>query len=186
MILSDSEIRQNIENGSIIISPFRDECLGSNSYDVHLGNALGTYRESVLDCRTPNHLEITEIGDDGFLLQPGKLYLGVTEEFSSTIGLVPFLEGKSSTGRLGISVHATAGKGDEGFANHWTLELSVIQPVRVYSGMPIAQLIFFRLSGAVTVSYADKASAKYSDVSTLPQASAMWRNFTPVKEGETT
>jgi dCTP deaminase len=185
MILSDSEIMQNIEKGAIVITPFRSECLGSNSYDVHLGKSLGLYRESVLDCRTSNQLEFLEIGEDGFLLQPGKLYLGVTEEFNSTKGLVPFLEGKSSTGRLGISVHATAGKGDEGFANHWTLELSVIQPVRVYAGMPIAQLIFFRLSGAVTVSYDQKASAKYREVSTLPQASAMWKNFIPVKKGKT-
>ena len=74
---------------------------------------------------------------------------GSTLEYTETRRFVPFLEGKSSVGRLGIDIHATAGKGDVGFCNHWTLEISVSQPVRVYAGMPIGQLIYFLVEGEV-------------------------------------
>ena len=69
--------------------------------------------------------------------------LGSTLEYADKT-VCSFLEGKSSVGRLGIDIHATAGKGDVGFCNHWTLEISVCQSVRVYAGMPIGQLIYFR------------------------------------------
>ena len=84
-----------------------------------------------------NEIDSFEITKEGFVLQPGVLYLGVTEEYTETHNAVPFLEGKSSIGRLGIDIHATAGKGDVGFCNTWTLEISCVHPVRVYPGMPI-------------------------------------------------
>ena len=89
---------------------------------------------------------------------------------------MPFLEGKSSVGRLGIDIHATAGKGDVGFCNHWTLEISVKQPVRVYEGMPIGQLIYFEVCGAVLTTYNAKQSAKYNRRTELPVESMMWQN----------
>ena len=89
---------------------------------------------------------------------------------------MPFLEGKSSVGRLGIDIHATAGKGDVGFCNHWTLEISVSQPVRVYAGMPIGQLIYFKVEGEVEVDYASKTSAKYNHRTPKPVESMMWKN----------
>ena len=79
-------------------------------------------------------------------------------------------------GRLGIDIHATAGKGDVGFCNHWTLEISVNQPVRVYEGMPIGQLIYFIVEGDVKILYSDKQSAKYNQRSTVPVESMMWKN----------
>ena len=85
-------------------------------------------------------------------------------------------EGKSSVGRLGIDIHATAGKGDVGFCNHWTLEISVSQSVRVYAGMPIGQLIYFMVEGDVEVDYSSKASAKYNQRSPKPVESMMWKN----------
>ncbi len=88
-----------------------------------------------------------EIPEEGFVLEPNTLYLGVTAEYTESHAHVPFLEGKSSTGRLGIDIHATAGKGDVGFCNAWTLEISCIQPVRIYAGMPIGQLIYFAVEG---------------------------------------
>ena len=94
-----------------------------------------------------------EIPDDGCILLPSRTYLGVTLEYTETHQHVPFLEGKSSVGRLGIDIHATAGKGDVGFCNHWTLEISVAQPVRVYHGMPIAQLIYFEVRGEIAMRY---------------------------------
>lgn len=176
MILSDSAIRQRIEEGKIVIEPFDPACLGSNSYDVHLGKALATYRNEVLDAKAHNEIEHFEIPPEGLLLQPGRIYLGVTEEYTETHDTVPFLEGKSSVGRLGMDIHATAGKGDVGFANHWTLEISVTQPVRVYAGMPIGQLIYFQVEGEVQRPYHRKENAKYTERSSRPQESMMWKN----------
>jgi dCTP deaminase len=176
MILSDSAILAAIEAGTIVIEPFQRECLGSNSYDVHLGRYLATYKDPVLDARKHNEILHFEIGEDGFLLEPQQTYLGVTLEYTETHDCVPFLEGKSSVGRLGIDIHATAGKGDVGFSNHWTLEISVQQPVRVYYGMPIGQLIYFRVEGTILTPYSTKPSAKYNQRSDRPQESMMWKN----------
>lgn len=176
MILSDKEILERIESGSIVIEPYRPSCLGSNSYDVHLGRTLGVYNDAVLDARKHNTIRLFEIPDDGYVLEPGILYLGVTEEYTETHHHVPFLEGKSSVGRLGIDIHATAGKGDVGFCNFWTLEISVQVPVRVYAGMPIGQLIYFEVKGEVITSYNKKSSAKYNDRVNIPVESMMWRN----------
>jgi dCTP deaminase len=101
----------------------------------------------------------------------------VTEEYTETHKHVPFLEGKSSIGRLGIDIHATAGKGDVGFCNTWTLEISVKQPVRVYAGMPIGQLIYFEVAGEILTPYNTKKNAKYNGQTSLPVESMMWKNF---------
>src|ERR1044071_470924 len=110
MIISDKRILEEIEKGTIIIEPFRKECLGTNSYDVHLGKYLATYDTRELDARKHNEITEFKIPEEGIVLQPGTLYLGVTEEYTETHSHVPFLEGKSSAGRLGIFIHATAGK----------------------------------------------------------------------------
>jgi dCTP deaminase len=176
MILSDKKILAEIEKGTILIEPFRKDCLGSNSYDVHLGRHLATYKDRVLDAKEHNKIEAFEIPMEGYVLHPGILYLGVTEEYTETHAHIPFLEGKSSTGRLGIDIHATAGKGDVGFCNTWTLEISVAQPVRIYRGMPIGQLIYFEISGEIETSYDSKKSAKYNKRTVKPVESMMWKN----------
>ena len=176
MILSDKRILEEIEKGNILIEPFRKECLGTNSYDVHLGKYLATYNDRVLDAREHNKIEEFRIPEDGIVLQPGVLYLGVTEEYTETHQHVPFLEGKSSAGRLGIFIHATAGKGDVGYCNTWTLEITVIQPIRVYSGMPIGQLIYFNVEGEIETYYSDKRNAKYNQRTVKPIESMMWKN----------
>ena len=176
MILSDSRILEEIEKGSIIIEPFDRKNLGSNSYDVHLGKYLAMYNDTMLDARRHNTISHFEIPQDGYVLLPGYLYLGVTEEYTETHAHIPFLEGKSSTGRLGIDIHATAGKGDIGFCNAWTLEISCVQPVRVYAGMPIGQLIYFTSEGDVINKYNNKPSAKYNARTNKPVESMMWKN----------
>lgn len=176
MILSDKKILAEIEKGTILIEPFRKDCLGSNSYDVHLGRHLATYKDRVLDAKEHNKIETFEIPMEGYVLYPDILYLGVTEEYTETHAHIPFLEGKSSTGRLGIDIHATAGKGDVGFCNTWTLEISVAQPVRIYRGMPIGQLIYFEISGEIETSYDSKKSAKYNKRTVKPVESMMWKN----------
>ena len=117
MILTDAEILACMQAGTIKIEPFDPTCLGSNSYDVHLGRMLGEYVERELDAKKHNRIELYPIPDEGIVLLPEKFYLGVTEEYTETHAHVPFLEGKSSVGRLGIDIHATAGKGDIGFCN---------------------------------------------------------------------
>ncbi len=176
MILSDKKILEGISSGQIVIEPFRQDCLGTNSYDVHLGKWLARYKNEVLDARVHNEIEYFEIPEEGFVLEPGTLYLGVTEEYTETFNSVPFLEGKSSVGRLGIDIHATAGKGDVGFCNHWTLEISCTQPVRVYAGMPIGQLIYFMVEGDIENYYNRKQGAKYNQRSDKPVESMMWKN----------
>jgi dCTP deaminase len=177
MILTDKEILNRIASGTIKIEPFERNCLGTNSYDVHLGKTLATYTNRVLDAKKHNTIEYLNIPEEGFVLEPGTLYLGVTEEYTETHDTVPFLEGKSSIGRLGIDIHATAGKGDVGFCNTWTLEISCVQPVRVYAGMPIGQLIYFKVDGAIENYYNLKSNAKYNERTVLPVESMMWKNF---------
>ena len=176
MILSDKQIQKEILSGGIVIRPFRPDSLGTNSYDVHLSPHLACYIDEIIDAKKHNQVEHFNIPEEGFVLRPGQTYLGSTLEYTETRRFVPFLEGKSSVGRLGIDIHATAGKGDVGFCNHWTLEISVSQPVRVYAGMPIGQLIYFLVEGEVEVDYSSKVSAKYNRRSSLPVESMMWKN----------
>lgn len=177
MILSDEQILFCIRSGDIVIEPFNQHCLGSNSYDVHLGEILAQYSANELDAKKHNQVDKFRIPPSGYVLQPNAFYLGVTEEYTETHKHVPFLEGKSSIGRLGIDIHATAGKGDIGFCNHWTLEISVKKPVRVYAGMPIGQLIYFAVQGEVLTPYHKKSSAKYVGRVGEPMESMMFKNF---------
>ena len=177
MILTDSEILKEIEKGDIVIDPFDRVNLGTNSYDVHLGNTLAVYKDKVLDAKKHNKVNPIDIPQEGIILEPNRIYLGVTAEYTETHNCVPFLEGKSSIGRLGIDIHATAGKGDVGYCNHWTLEISVHQPVKIYRGMPVGQLIYFEIKGEVETPYHSKASSKYTVKTSFPVESMMWKNF---------
>jgi dCTP deaminase len=177
MILSDKKILEEMKKGSIVVKPFDPKGMGGNSYDVHLSKYLAQYVDKTLDAKKHNEIKQFEIPKQGFVLKPGQLYLGATLEYTETHKHVPFLEGKSSTGRLGIDIHATAGKGDVGFCGYWTLELSASKPVRVYAGMPIAQLIYYVVDGKVEKLYNKKKDAKYSYQTKLPKESMMWKNF---------
>jgi len=176
MILSDKKILEKIKKGDIVIKPFDIKNMGGNSYDVHLSKHLAQYTDKTLDAKKHNKIKHFEIPKNGFVLKPGQLYLGSTEEYTETHKHVPFLEGKSSTGRLGIDIHATAGKGDVGFCGFWTMEISTSKPVRVYTGMPIGQLIYYVVEGKVERCYNTKKSAKYSNQEKLPKESMMWKN----------
>ncbi len=177
MVLSDSEILKAIEKGDIVIRPFNKKSLGSNSYDVHLSKYLALYKEKELDAKKHNEIHIFEIPEEGFVLHPGTIYLGSTLEYTETYRYLPILDGKSSTGRLGIYIHATAGIGDVGFRGHWTLEISVQIPVRIYAGMPIGQIIYHEVKGKTHIPYYKKEKAKYSDQGIMPKESMMWKNF---------
>ena len=177
MILTDKQILECIDSKSIVIEPFDRDIGSAQTPTTSTSDAtLATYDNDVLDAKEHNKITTFEIPEDGFVLQPDTLYLGVTKEYTETHEHVPFLEGKSSVGRLGIDIHATAGKGDVGFCNFWTLEISVKMPVRVYAGMPIGQLIYFVVEGDVINPYNKKASAKYNEKKPLPVESMMWKN----------
>lgn len=198
MILSDNAILTAIAHGEIGITPFDRACLGPNSYDVHLAPYLTTYclpparspfeedarrtvqPRLVLDCRQPPHVFEDEIPEAGYVLEPGRLYLASTVEQTWTTRVVPYLDGKSSVGRLGIFTHVTAGRGDVGFVGHWTMEIVVVHAVRVYAGMPIGQITFHAVAGQILQSYDDQRHAgKYLDaaMSPRPQPSRMYLNF---------
>ncbi len=177
MILSDKKILECIADGSILIEPFSRERLGPNSYDVCLNKILAVYIDKELDAKKHNKIRHFEIPNEGFLLMPGELYLGTTFEHTETYKHVPILEGKSSTGRLGIDIHATAGIGDVGYIGSWTLEISVKKPVRVYAGMPIGQMIYHEVSGEVSELYHKKPTSKYwNNRENTPRESMMWKN----------
>ena len=186
MILADSRILEEKKKGTIVIKPFHKACLGSNSYDVHLGEWIAEYEkpeDGIFDAKKPLKLRYIKIPKDGFVFMPGRFYLGLTYEYTETHApYVPFLEGKSSTGRLSIKIHDTAGKGDVGFCNTWTLEITVTEPVRVYYRMPIGQLIYHLVEGEVLNPYGTKQGQKYNAESykkrnRRPVESRMWKNY---------
>jgi len=176
MILTDSQILKEIREGNIVIDPFNKKSLGANSYDVHLSKYLSIYIDNILDSKKHNKVKMLEIPKNGLVLHPDVLYLGCTVEYTESHRHVPLLDGKSSTGRLGISIHTTAGTGDIGFCNNWTLQLTTAHRVRVYAGMPIGQLVYFEPKGKVTTKYKDKKDAKYVKKSAKPIESMMWKN----------
>ena len=145
LILSGLEIKKHIGR-EILIEPFDPARLNPNSYNLSLHNELLIYSEKILDMKKANEHEKILIPPEGLILEPGKLYLGRTEEYTKTEGFIPMLEGRSSIGRLGICIHVTAGFGDVGFAGYWTLELFCVQPVRIYAGVQIAQIYYHTIS----------------------------------------
>lgn len=179
MILVDSDILRHRKEGLIEITPWNPSQLGSNSYDLTLGNKLLIYADKILDAKKDNPHKIIEILDAGFTLLPGELYLGFTREYTkASRDLVPQLEGTSSAGRLGIQVHMTAGFGDAGFAGHWTLELTCVKPVTIYPGMPIAQIYYLQTLGKCITPYSNKPDAHYKEQVGRPVPSAMWTKLT--------
>lgn len=145
MILSGLAIMEHIGR-EIIIDPFDPSRLNPNSYNLSLHNELLVYEHDTLDMKHDNPTQKLIIPPEGFTLQPGRLYLGRTAEYTRTEGYIPMLEGRSSIGRLGICIHVTAGFGDVGFAGYWTLELFCVQPVRIYAGVQIAQIYYHTIS----------------------------------------
>lgn len=175
-LYSDKAIYRAMELGDISITPFYPECMGSNSYDLHLGDTLVQYTDDVLDSKKDNLTKTILIPKEGYVLKKGEFYLGTTLEHTQSYNCVPFIDGKSSTGRLGIQLHFTAGKGDAGFCGQWTLEIAVAHDVRVYTGMPIGQIFYYSLRGRVKNSYDTKQNAKYAGQKGII-SSKMWKNF---------
>ncbi len=146
MILSGHEILNRLGE-DIEIDPFDASRVNPNSYNLTLHDELMVYEEVVLDMARANRVRRIPIPDEGIVLSPNQLYLGRTVERTATHNLVPQIEGRSSVGRLGLFVHITAGFGDVGFDGYWTLEMFAVQPVRIYAGTSICQIIYHQLAG---------------------------------------
>jgi dCTP deaminase len=174
-MLIDSEIIKNLGKG-IIIEPFNYKNLGPNSYDLHLSNELLIYEDSILDVKKKSNIKKIEIPQEGYILQPGELYLGSTVEYTETKNFVPRIDGKSSIGRLGICVHITAGLGDVGFCGNWTLEITVIKPTKIYPNIPICQIYYETINSYPNITYNLKKNSKYNKQKG-PTPSKMYMNF---------
>jgi dCTP deaminase len=189
MILTGKEIAACVGKSEIIIDPFDQRNCNPNSYNFHLGEKLLTYGQPThsrvdainavyiveagcglnwcLDSRRDNPTRELTIPLEGVVLQPGVLYLGHTVERIGSSRYAPMMAARSSVGRLGLFIYVNSGLGDVGFVGQWTLELTVIHPLRVYPGDAVGQMIFFETRGEQT-----QYSGRYVDAAG-PQASRM-------------
>lgn len=184
MILSDRDLKKIIKEKKLIISPFNENCIQPSSIDLHLVKEVlvfDNYAVSEIDVR--EKIDVTRkvlIEESGFVLHPGEFILGsTTEYFELPLDLAGKLEGKSSLGRLGLLVHATAGFVDPGFKGNLTFEIANISriPIRLYADMKIAQICFLQMSSEVETGYGDKKlGSKYSGQKG-PTASMGYLNF---------
>jgi dCTP deaminase len=171
MILSGLEIKSRIGK-DIFIEPYSESQLNPNSYNLRLHSDMLVYDNHNLDMKKENTAHPVIIPEEGYLLEPNKLYLGRTIEFTRTDNHVPMLEGRSSVGRLGLFVHITAGFGDVGFSGFWTLEMFCVQPIRIYAGVEICQIYYHSVEG----DYEKYKSGKYQNNKGI-QPSLMFRDF---------
>jgi dCTP deaminase len=147
LILTGSEITQEVAKGNITLQPFRKDLLNPNSYNYRLGDHLLTLEDSVLDARRKPTTRRIDLPATGYVLRPGRIYLGYTFEIIGSTAFVPSLIGRSSLGRLGLFLQITADLGHVGTRHKWTLELTVVQPLKVYPGMRIGQVSFWQPEG---------------------------------------
>ncbi len=171
MILSGKEIEKNMGK-NIFIEPYDRSRLNPNSYNLCLHNELLIYENDLIDMKKDNPTRLITIPEEGLILEPGRLYLGRTVEHTRTEKFVPMLEGRSSTGRLGLFIHVTAGFGDIGFSGYWTLEIFCVQPVKIYPNVECCQIYYHDIHGE----YDLYSSGKYQN-NTGIQASLMYKDF---------
>ncbi|GAA2666524.1 dCTP deaminase [Actinosynnema pretiosum subsp. pretiosum] len=171
VLLSDRDLRGEVESGRLVVEPFDDSLVQPSSIDVRLdrffrvfNNTRYTHIDPAIQQDDLTSLVETE-GDDPFVLHPGEFVLGSTyEQVTLPDDLAGRLEGKSSLGRLGLLTHSTAGFIDPGFTGHITLELSNVAnlPITLWPGMKIGQLCLFRLSSAAEFPYGSReAGSRY-------------------------
>jgi dCTP deaminase len=173
VLLSDRDIKTQVEAGRVRLEPYDAEMIQPSSIDVRLDRffrVFENHRYPHIDpAQEQSELtrEVEPIGDEPFILHPGEFVLGSTYEVVSLPDDVAArLEGKSSLGRLGLLTHSTAGFIDPGFSGHVTLELSNVAtlPIKLYPGMKIGQLCFFRLETPSEHPYGSAAyGSRYQD-----------------------
>ena len=175
MILSDGTIRQLIASGELLLEPIEEGQIQPASVDVRLGDEFLVFRNHTLEVIDPFN-KPTDLNErvlvaegNAFILHPGEFVLGTTRE---TVGLpdnlVARVEGKSSLGRLGLLIHATAGFVDPLFKGQVTLELSNVAtlPIKLWPGMRIGQFSFQQVDKAVERGYGHpELNSKYMNQS---------------------
>lgn len=171
MILSGKKIIEEVNNGKIIISPFDINDINPNSYNYTLDDYIKVYENYVLDAKQKMKTKIIKIPDEGMVLEPNKLYLGCTKEIIGSDYYVPVITGRSSTGRLGLFVQITSDLVDIGFKGKLTLQLCATQPVKIYKGMKIGQVMFWKVLGNIEL-----YNGKYQN-SNEPRESEVWKDF---------
>jgi len=171
MILSGSEIKNRIGK-DIIIEPFVESRLNPNSYNLCLHKEILMCADKELDMKLPMNLQKIIIPPEGYVMEPFKLYLARTVEYTETKTCAPMIEGRSSMGRMGLFTHVTAGFGDVGFKGYWTLEMFCMVPIRIYSGIEIVQTYYHEVCGENTIKYI----GKYQNNSSV-QASKLYEDF---------
>ena len=186
MLLSDVDITRALQTGEIKLEPWFQDCVQPASVDVHLApcfRVFDTGRTGVVDPKTESIMVSVTAGEEGFVLPPGGFALGETVE---CVGLgervAARLEGKSSLGRLGLMTHVTAGFIDPGFEGTITLELCNVSPfpVRLYPGMRIGQLCFYRLETPCSVPYGSPGLGSRYQGQVEPTVSRSWQGFDTV------
>ena len=186
MLLSDGDIKKELDSGRVKVEPFDATMLQPSSVDVRLDRffrVFENHKYSVIDpaAEQPDLTKAVELkGDEEFILHPGEFVLASTYEvITLPDDVAGRLEGKSSLGRLGLLTHSTAGFIDPGFSGHITLELSNVAnlPEKLYPGMKIGQLCLFRLSSPAENPYGSaKYGSRYQN-QRGPTASKSWLNF---------
>jgi dCTP deaminase len=186
MILSDVDIRKEIESGRIVIDPFDPTAIQPSSIDLHVDDRFRVFANSrypYIDVKKemPGLTEVVEVADpDPFILHPGEFVLGSTlERVAIPDDMVARLEGKSSLGRLGLLIHSTAGYVDPGWDGFLTLELSNVAnlPITIYAGMKIGQISFFRLSTPAERPYGSTETRSKYQGQRGPTASRFFEEF---------
>ena len=186
MILSDRSIKESIASGRIVITPYDESLVQPASIDIRLDGRFLVFRNYKHSCIDPKALQkdltemVTVAHGDPFIVHPGEFILGNTvERVKLGDDLVARLEGKSSLGRLGLIVHATAGYVDPGFDGNITLELSNVAnlPIRLYPGMKVGQISFFAMTTPADRPYGSPGLGSKYKGQTAPTASKMHLNF---------
>lgn len=186
VLLSDKDIRAEIDAGRVRIDPYDPSMVQPSSIDVRLDRyfrVFENHRYPHIDpaVEQPDLTRTVEPeGDEAFILHPGEFVLASTYEvISLPDDLASRLEGKSSLGRLGLVTHSTAGFIDPGFSGHVTLELSNLAtlPIKLWPGMKIGQLCLFKLSSSAEFPYgSERYESRYQD-QRGPTASRSFQNF---------
>lgn len=186
MLLSDRDIRAEISTGRVGLDPWDPTMVQPSSVDVRLDRyfrLFDNHKYAVIDPaeEQPELTRLIEVDPaEGFILHPGEFVLGSTyEKVSLPDDIAARLEGKSSLGRLGLLTHSTAGFIDPGFEGHVTLELSNVAtlPIRLWPGMKIGQLCFFKLSSPAERPYGSGATYSRYLGQRGPTASRSHQNF---------
>ena len=166
MILTGNEIIHEHKCGRITIEPFREEQVNPNSYNFRLNNVLRVYQTFPLDPKINNPYDDLAIPESGFVLQPKTLYLASTIEKMGSEYYAPTYSARSSIARLGLFINLSASLGDIGFVGNWTIQLYSIHSLKVYAGMNIGQIMWWKPKGKIIL-YCGKYQGSQGPQSTL-------------------